>query len=633
MAKLPKKEATTKEKGMAVGKPIAIVVTSFMVLVCLFAIILIVQTVVLPSEGTQHGSLSRAHLIGEYTVDNQNWHPLVSKADYKLLRGERYVKVRGHFRQPIEIDNGFALGINNIQVQLSLNGTQLADFGRPDTYPEYSIGPGKCYIQINIERTVTEQDEFELVLTNPYKRYGADAVYNHLNGIFIVGPLNALSLIITKTNWFFSILGIAFVVVGLIASASMILLMRDGIRNRIHQWVVMSSFSVFAMTGGYYLLVSSLEPVLALFINNPTACNVMVSVSYYLLCMGVLMNYMSVVTKPILMHIIWHNALVGLLGITVLMVLQFFGITDLYEFVEFPVLIGTVITFIAVPILYYEWKGTGKVISIIQLTIMMPFIISMVIQELDTYVFHLFPQVHFPQYGVMLTGTLQFYRMIKLIRVSSQKRLEYERTKAELSETRITMAISQIQPHFLYNALNTIQYLCATDPPKASYIVEKFAKYLRGNMDSLSQKEPIPFDKEISHLENYLAIEKLRFPEITFKYKFDVSDFKLPALTVQPLVENSIKHGVRSLGEKGLITISTWQDEKRYFIRVEDNGIGFDMEAAPKDDGRSHVGIENIVARVKNMMQGEVIMESERGKGTRTTIVIPKGEKNESVDS
>ena len=187
--------------------------------------------------------------------------------------------------------------------------------------------------------------------------------------------------------------------------------------------------------------------------------------------------------------------------------------------------------------------------------------------------------------------------------------------------------ISQIQPHFLYNALNTIKYLIKRDPKTAEKAVIAFSKYLRGNMDSISQKHPIPFETELAHIKNYCAIELLRFGDkLNIVYNTDFTDFSVPSLSIQPLVENAIKHGVTKKPEGGTATVSSFEEAEFYCVVIEDDGIGFDPENPDfvPDDSHSHIGLSNVSNRLKIMVNAQLNIESEQGKGTRVTIKIPK---------
>ncbi len=199
----------------------------------------------------------------------------------------------------------------------------------------------------------------------------------------------------------------------------------------------------------------------------------------------------------------------------------------------------------------------------------------------------------------------------------------------ELGDINMTLMLSQIQPHFLYNALNTIKYLTKKDPKSAETAIVKFSNYLRANMDSLTEKEPIPFKKELEHVENYIYIECLRFGDrLEVEYDIEYDDFLIPPLTIQPIAENAIKHGINQRVDGGTLKISTYKENNEIFVVVEDDGVGFDINQQ-KNDGRSHIGVNNIKTRLKEMMNARVEYSSAVGVGTKVTIIIPKEENAE----
>ena len=129
--------------------------------------------------------------------------------------------------------------------------------------------------------------------------------------------------------------------------------------------------------------------------------------------------------------------------------------------------------------------------------------------------------------------------------------------------------VSQIRPHFMYNALSSIAILCKLNPETAYDATITFSDYLRGNMDSLKQTAPVPFTQELEHLKKYLYIEKLRFADkLNIEYNIQVTDFVLPLLSVQPLVENAVKHGVGMKKKGGTVTISTRETDNAYERRT-----------------------------------------------------------------
>lgn len=190
-----------------------------------------------------------------------------------------------------------------------------------------------------------------------------------------------------------------------------------------------------------------------------------------------------------------------------------------------------------------------------------------------------------------------------------------------MAAQRIQIMMTQIQPHFLFNALNTIRALYAKDPPLADRTLENFSTYLRQNLESLSHADLIPITKELEHTRLYAEIETLRFPNVRVEYRIEDDAFEIPALTVQPLVENAIRHGVRSCAE-GLVTVTTALEGDRHRITVQDNGIGFDSEKTDLAKG-THVGIQNVKDRIEQMCGGTMILQSEIGIGTCVTLMIP----------
>ena len=195
----------------------------------------------------------------------------------------------------------------------------------------------------------------------------------------------------------------------------------------------------------------------------------------------------------------------------------------------------------------------------------------------------------------------------------------YER---KMLENTTALMLSQIQPHFIYNTLATIQVLCEIDPAQAAKTIESFSKYLRMNTDALSKKEPVPVVEEVRHAMAYADIEMIRFDNVKVLFAIKDKDFRLPVLTVEPILENAIKYGVRARA-KGLVTVSTYCDNKNHYLVIKDNGIGFDINKIDTS-GREHVGINNVKTRIETMVNGTFIIESAINSGTTVTVIVPK---------
>ena len=207
------------------------------------------------------------------------------------------------------------------------------------------------------------------------------------------------------------------------------------------------------------------------------------------------------------------------------------------------------------------------------------------------------------------------------------KKLEMEKIvlNAELAESRISTMMSQIRPHFIYNTLGSIEQLCKMDPPKASDLAHNFAKYLRGNFGELDNPKPILMSQEMEHVRYYVSIENVRFPDMTFTFEMNSEDFHIPALTVQPIVENAIKHGLMKLSKGGTVHVVSYETDTDYCVSVVDDGVGFDTSVLI--DERKHLGLRNIRERLKVMVNGKLEIESTVGVGTKVLVIIPKEER------
>ena len=205
-----------------------------------------------------------------------------------------------------------------------------------------------------------------------------------------------------------------------------------------------------------------------------------------------------------------------------------------------------------------------------------------------------------------------------------EQSLSQQRENARL-QTEIML--SQIQPHFLYNTLGAIQELCDSDPKTAGAATAKFSRYLQGNMMSLAESGAIAFEVELKHTKAYLELEQLRFMDkLIVRYEITCTDFELPTLTLQPIAENAVRHGAR--GKKkgaGTVILASREYPDRWEITVTDDGPGFDPEAPTlRNDGRAHIGIQNVRERLRSISGGDLRIESEIGKGTKATIILPK---------
>jgi two-component system LytT family sensor kinase len=206
----------------------------------------------------------------------------------------------------------------------------------------------------------------------------------------------------------------------------------------------------------------------------------------------------------------------------------------------------------------------------------------------------------------------------------NEKKLEEQ--ERLLVEARLAALTHQINPHFLFNTLNSVSSLIRTDPNQARVMVVRLSKVLRRLLRKHENFSPLR--DELSFIEDYLAIEVVRFGE-KLRFERDVAedtlDMLVPSMLLQPLVENSIKHGLASKVEGGTIRIRAYRTDTRLHLLVEDDGVGI---AAAKlatllDQG---IGVSNVHERLNVLFGNEYRMwiESQPGMGARIQLDLPE---------
>lgn len=202
-----------------------------------------------------------------------------------------------------------------------------------------------------------------------------------------------------------------------------------------------------------------------------------------------------------------------------------------------------------------------------------------------------------------------------------------EKLEEERRQTDMSVMLSQIQPHFLYNSLSAIRELCVENPGMAREALEEFSAFLRGNMDSLKSTVPVHFSRELEHVKHYLHLEQIRFgDDLRIVYDIREDDFFLPTLTIQPIVENAVKYGVGNKEEGGTVWIETCREQGQIIITIRDDGVGFDadeIEQIPaQKDGRTHIGLSNVKHRLETMVNGRMTIHSRKETGTVVQIFL-----------
>ena len=225
-------------------------------------------------------------------------------------------------------------------------------------------------------------------------------------------------------------------------------------------------------------------------------------------------------------------------------------------------------------------------------------------------------------YGLLTIaiGTVASALVMFLVLLSDQQEMFVRQTEENACKE-FDIRILQMRPHFIYNALASIYYITQDNPKQGLKVILNFSVYLRKVFNSVTKREPIPFEEELEHTRAYLAVEQARF-EDKLSVTFDTphTDFLLPPLTLQPIVENAVKHGMDPEIERLNVTVRTRKTEAGSEITVEDDGADF----LPLNDAEEGVGLASTRLRLERMCGGTLNIAPRQGGGAVATLRIPE---------
>ena len=200
---------------------------------------------------------------------------------------------------------------------------------------------------------------------------------------------------------------------------------------------------------------------------------------------------------------------------------------------------------------------------------------------------------------------------------------QYMRQQREIAHQRASIMVLQMRPHFIFNTMMSIYYLCAQDSKKAQQVTLDFTSYLRKNFSAIASENTIPFANELEHTRAYLAVEQVQFEDGLFvEYDTPHTRFRVPPLTLQPIVENAVKHGMDPDSAPLCICIRTRETDAGHEITVEDNGPGFAQ--ANMDESEPHIALANIQQRLEIMCGGKLTVMLREGGGTVVKVILPE---------
>lgn len=568
-------------------------------------------------------TMMQQQFLGEYSYDYRHWQPLSADTELDALEGDLYL--RGGFAMSLPEESRMNYYTNHIAAEIYIDGhlysqdiqLELENYGIPLQPSMCSRGWQSWYFP----QGLAEDAQVEIHLSNPHRlgnrwafRDFLDTLCVHHDGIDLLShslkgysrPFTAVATVLIIASLL--VLGAAvtagitriptggkLVKLGLLTAFAGVYFLLDTIDLSL--WSGQNIINTYGRQISMMLSVH-LMGVLnrdALTGQQKRIASVATTFST-LLCTGILLASCFggvLIYDTLLWWVCCQPAVCGLLILATVLELHQAQKKDRPELVICLLLFGSLLV-----------DGTGITRSI-------------------------YSEGNLTKTVFLVYAVFTFFRAMGGIIADHKASVRAKALEKELEESRIALMLSQIQPHFIFNVLGTIRGLCREDPEQAWGALGDFAAYLRGNMNALSNSTSIPFEEELHHVETYLQLEKMRLGErLSIVYDIQAKDFSLPPLTLQPLVENAVKHGIFFRKEGGTVIIQSLREGQQIRLTVQDNGVGFDTGNTARDPWQhAPVGIANVRNRVEKMLEGVLQIQSSPNCGTTVTIAFPEKEK------
>jgi len=558
-------------------------------------------------------------IIGTYSVDGGAEMNLQASAEsgIKIPKGCHTVVIKGHLDKNPRAGEKLIVFLKNAQMEMYSDSVLIdswGDFGKKDMKATGILFRSVDMTGINVYSSI------EFVLRNTYAEdstqfftsflkelsYGTGGTV-YLNAV----SKNAVSVFFGRFCMF---LGFISMVIGAIAR-------KNGLKEA-NQSVFFAPLAIF---GGIVQIFDSNYQYMSVLVRN---IYVETFIDYgsipMLLSVAMLLIFSNMVTKR--RNIVKLLCFSGAALISVQFGLHFFGICDIVDSYMAGMIVLYFMLVGCLALAASEMRSNESIKVVVAAYI--PMVFCPALDVINTFT-RLIPERSLMRTGFVITVLMLFVQYLLFIKKCISELRKVDLLKRELVESRMSIALSQIQPHFLFNSLTAIRSLCLSSPERAEQAVCDFSYFLRANLDSLSSTVPIGAAQEIEHVKSYMRLEKMRFGErLNIVYDIQTLDFVLPPLTIQPIAENAVRYGVTKRVGGGTVTVSIHELDDYIQISVTDNGVGFDpnelKNKALDGDGRTHIGIENVRNRLKTQCGGELTIVSQKGIGTTVVMTLDR---------
>ena len=598
------------------------ILASLGILILLFGAVALLWSGKANSNQAMSAMIAKVYFDGEYRIADGPWQKIVSGQHIPSTKGD--VTLRGNFHMLTpdgeyvgpygrELPIAFYTNHINLTVCEGDNEPFVMDMENP------LFGDSACGVNWTAHAFTADcQEPIEILIHNPHRFGNERAVDELLSNIAIWSGIDFEKGVLesgsSQRNTGLLFLIVSFVLLGTALFSTLI-----HIKNNSILWL----FGLTSLFAGTYFVFSAhgVSFWQEFIITNTTALGC--SMMFYMLFLFMAVAHFLKSCKKLCIVTITTVCLFDMLFFVLPIVTDVF----FYDTWRYWTVLQAAANFILLFCLAKEFicaNKKGKWLCIAMMLPLIAFGVDVIMTVLGYWQGGVASKYVFC--GLFIVAMVIVLRIIpgNINAAAKAKELETEKNalNAQLAQSRISTMMSQIRPHFIYNTLGSIEQLCNIDPPKAGKLVHSFAMYLRGNFGELDNPRPIRMSQEMEHVRYYVSIESVRFPDMTFTIDVNSDDFMLPALSIQPIVENAIKHGLMPLDQGGSVRVTTWETPSAYCVSIEDDGMGFDTGILL--DERKHIGLRNIRERLETMVDGSITIESTIGKGTKVQLNIPK---------
>ena len=544
-------------------------------------------------------------LEGEYRQGDGQWQEYDSSMNFSAFDGDLHIRVK--LPEYVTEFNGLLLYSNHIEIEAYINDEKVFS-----TDPGFPVSPETLCIKTWNEWYIDSynpEDVVEFRLRNPHRAGNGEAFNDFIGSVYGMVPEFVESRIAQATMTS-KLIGMVLVVIAASILGTSAAFKIMNIRERGILWY----YGLITVAAGGYVWLDTMPNLIILTRQS-------LQTSLLVVCVMIFCYVLSEIVIASMKKnrglILLGQALVAfdmaLFAAPVLGDVLIYETLPLWMAVQAAVFV-VLIACAAKNLIDGEEENRGILYTgiIMMLSVLMDMINSFVLW---------WPQGLLSK--AVFTVLLVFHLILAAKTVPAKYRAaeEAKKLKDELKNSRIVLAMSQIRTHFIFNVLNSISGLCQYDPDEASRAVAHFAKYLRGNINVLQNDELIDFTKELDHLEDYIRLEQMRFGEkVNYEKDIETDAFLIPPLVLQPVVENSIKHGLLRKSDGGTIKLSTRVVDTQVVIEVCDDGVGFET---CKEVRTGAVGLENVKFRIQYMIGGSLEIDSQPGNGTKVIIKMP----------